>query len=120
MRGIKAAVAAAGGWVPLAEALGVHPRTVRGWMIEGHAPMRHAKRIERLYGIRLTGNGYYTGGLGLLEAARERGYDVRDLEALLGIPRYSMRNWLKLGKIPEKWHGKIMRLIGLTSETEYD
>jgi hypothetical protein len=120
MRGIKAAVAAAGGWVPLAECLGVHPRTVRGWMLEGHMPLKHAKRIKRLYGVRIGGNGYDTGGLGLLDAAVERGYDVRDLEALLGIRRATMRLWMRNGAIPEKWHGKIMRLIGLTSETEYD
>lgn len=42
----------AGGWIPLARALGVSHQAVYAWKRRGYAPPYRAMQIERLYDIR--------------------------------------------------------------------
>jgi hypothetical protein len=52
--GAEAAVAAAGGQVKLAQALGVTQQSVSEWVRRGWFPLPRARKIVELYGVRIT------------------------------------------------------------------
>ena len=111
MKGLDGAMKRAGGLLKLASVLGVHPRTVRKWRMAGAMPVVQARRVERLYGVVIQNNGLETGGVGILELAREAGWDMGELETVLGVSRPAVRRWIKDGYVPPKQAERILELV---------
>lgn len=111
MKGLEGAIKRAGGLMKLAAVLKVHPRTVRKWRMAGAMPVVQARRIERLYGLKIQNNGLDTGGVGVLELACEAGWDMNELEGVLGVTRPVVRRWIKDGYVPPKQAARILELV---------
>lgn len=105
------AVRVAGGLVPLAARLGVHPRTVRRWHIEGALPVRTARRIERLLGVRIHGSEQDHGGIEVLRDAFRDGWTITTLSGAVGVQANTMRLWIKRRTIPARKERMIKKLI---------
>ena len=65
-----------------------------------------------LDGVKLEGNAFDHGGLGLLSEAYEAGWAMDELATILGVSRATMRNWMRDGKITQKYADKINGMIG--------
>lgn len=111
MRGLRKAIDVAGGYVPLAQALGVHPRTVRKWLLAGGMPPRQARRIQKLTGIRIGGNALDHGEVPELREAVEFGFTIPGLAKRLKIQKQTIANWKARKAIPDKRKKQIDRLI---------
>ena len=101
----------AGGYIPLAARLGVHPRTVRRWHMEGALPVRTAKRIERLLGVRIFGSEQDHGGIDVLRDAFRDGWTLTTLAGTLGVQANTVRGWIKRRTIPARKERVIKKLI---------
>ena len=111
MRNLKKAIEVAGGYVPLAEALKVHPRTIRGWLERGGMPPRHVVRIRRLYGIEVQGNALDAGGLPLFQEAIGLGFTVEFIRKKLGVTKPTIKRWQERGRITDKVEEQIMDIV---------
>jgi predicted site-specific integrase-resolvase len=111
MRGLMQAVERAGGYVPLAQLLGVHPRTVRRWHLQGSMPAAKAARIARRLGVTIQANEADHGGLPLLQDAIAAGWTLPTLAQALGVQMQTVRRWIRKRRIPAAKEREIKKLI---------
>lgn len=108
---MRGAVAAAGGWEPLAARLGVETQTLRKWLRENAMPIKQAKRIERLYNVRIRANRKDHGGLELLRRAMREGLDPYALRRRLHVSDRTFRAWLSQGYVPPRRAQEIEKIL---------
>lgn len=106
-----AAVDRAGGWQELAGCLGVRTSALRRWRKQGAMPERHARAIERAYGVRIRSNREGVHGFELFDEARRVGLGVYRLRRIVGINDTMLRRWVRDGRIPPRRAKEIERII---------
>lgn len=107
-----------GGWLSVANALEVHPKTLLRWVERDGFPLKKGRMIKRKFGIEVY-NGHDAKGLDLLQDTIYLGLNLKEIARILNVAHGTLERWIDEGRIPEKKAIKLDEIILKHSRKRY-